>query len=361
LSNTKCENIKNQTVQFRGLKSIRGLASSVVILAHIDQFHYLFKYESIGISKTSLADDAVTLFFVLSGFLITFLLMKEKEERGKINIRNFYIRRILRIWPVYYIAFAISLVLIHSGIVSKPENLNITVLLYIFFAANVAYALGFVIRSIIPLWSVGVEEQFYAIWPLIVDKSKLLASTLIGLILIYLVLKILWWHVDRQGGEFALISLTRIDCMAVGGLFAYWHYNNMLKHLLFSRWLNYFSFAFILLSSFINISLFYSIEVELKAFFFGVLILNASTNEKAVFQPENKILDFLGTISYGLYSYHMIVIFLVSYFLQQFNLEFLQSSYIFVQLLTLGFSVLIAFLSYNFIERPLLEFKTKFV
>ncbi len=361
MNNIKSGNIISERVQFRGLTSIRGLAALIVILSHIDQFHYLFKYDSIGIYKTQLADDAVTVFFVLSGFLITFLLLNEREKFGRINIRSFYMRRILRIWPVYYIAFAISLALIQLGIVSKPENIKIAVLLYIFFGANVAYSLGYVIRSIVPLWSVGVEEQFYAIWPLIVNNSKYLLRTLIGVIIIYFLLKILLWHVDRQGGEYAFVYLTRINCMAFGGLFAYFHSKNIFKRLLYSNWLNTISFTFILFSSIFSISLIYSIEIELKAFFFGVLILNAGVNNKAIFQPDNRVLDFLGTISYGLYSYHMIVIYIVSYLLKHFNLDFIQSYYVIVQFLILSLSVFIAFLSYNFIERPFLELKTKFV
>ncbi|MBX2926534.1 MAG: acyltransferase [Saprospiraceae bacterium] len=111
------------------------------------------------------------MFFVLSGFLLTFLLLSEKRDNGVINLKYFYFRRILRIWPIYYLSFFISLILMHFNIVPTPVNLFNASLLYIFMLANLAYAVDFRIRTITQHWSIGAEEQFYAIWPLLLKKT----------------------------------------------------------------------------------------------------------------------------------------------------------------------------------------------
>ncbi|MEJ7589497.1 MAG: hypothetical protein WKI04_18250, partial [Ferruginibacter sp.] len=79
---------------------------------HTDQFSHYFGLASYGFYKTKMQSYAVILFFVLSGFLITYLLIREKENKGKINIRHFYIRRIVRTWPLYYLVLVIGMLLL---------------------------------------------------------------------------------------------------------------------------------------------------------------------------------------------------------------------------------------------------------
>src|SRR5690606_12891158 len=115
----------------------------------------------------------VNFFFMLSGFLITYLLIKEKEFTGTIHVPNFYVRRILRIWPLYYLCVAVGFIgfALLKKISGAPLEENANAWYYLFFAAN------FDIMHTWPekpdalllsvLWSVAVEEQFYLTWPLI--------------------------------------------------------------------------------------------------------------------------------------------------------------------------------------------------
>ena len=144
------------------LNCLRAIAALVVVWGHI------------GLLKTRKeipgdiywgppADFAVTLFFVLSGFLITFLMVKEKEKYGDFSFKKFYIRRVLRIWPLYY------LILITSYIFFANNDIPIrTIILNTLTFSNIPIAFNSSWYPSPQIWSIGVEEQFYLFWPLVI-------------------------------------------------------------------------------------------------------------------------------------------------------------------------------------------------
>jgi peptidoglycan/LPS O-acetylase OafA/YrhL len=98
------------SIYFPGLNSLRFLAASAVVFHHVEQYKSWKGLPNIwgtdgvlGAFIDALGHKAVSLFFVLSGFLITYLLLAEVAKTGTVSLRKFYIRRILRIWPLYYI------------------------------------------------------------------------------------------------------------------------------------------------------------------------------------------------------------------------------------------------------------------
>ena len=111
----------------------------------------------------------VSLFFVLSSYLITELLLREKDLMGTLDLRSFYIRRILRIWPLYFafLALAIGLQWIVPG-----QHVTLRAGLWFSLLAGNWFIVfhGFPSSVIFPLWSVSIEEQFYITWPAIVRK-----------------------------------------------------------------------------------------------------------------------------------------------------------------------------------------------
>ena len=92
-------------IYFPGLNGIRFIAATMVIIAHIEGFKNKMGYWNINDNNVinQLGNQGVKIFFVLSGFLITYLLLKEKARFKSIDVRKFYIRRILRIWPLYFL------------------------------------------------------------------------------------------------------------------------------------------------------------------------------------------------------------------------------------------------------------------
>ena len=112
----------------------------------------------------------VDLFFALSSFLITTLLMKEREKEGRIDVRAFYLRRALRIWPLYFVFLLLLRPLL--PLVMPEENMpwEYTVAFLLFVGNWASVAWGFPHSAAAILWSVSMEEQFYLAWPWIVRK-----------------------------------------------------------------------------------------------------------------------------------------------------------------------------------------------
>ena len=106
------------------------------------------------------------LFFLLSSYLITTLLLREFEQTGRLDLVAFYIRRALRIWPLYFVAVAVSILLLpHFGFQHIPVAHVVGMLTFTFNWSQAA--LGYARTPASLLWSVSVEEQFYFVWPLL--------------------------------------------------------------------------------------------------------------------------------------------------------------------------------------------------
>jgi len=146
-----------------------------------------------------------------------------------------------------------------------------------------------------------------------------------------------------------------IDCMAIGGLFAYLQYNNarILKILK-----NNYLFLTTIIVTCISIGIgknFGLVTYEVYAVLFSVIILNLACNPDFSRVLEIKPLDYLGSISYGLYMYHVLTIVPLIRFVQHYNVH---SPFI-LYILVFGSSILIAHLSYQYLEKPFLRLKEK--
>ena len=156
----------------------------------------------------------VDLFFALSSYLITTLLLKEYAKRGQINVRAFYLRRILRIWPLYFVLRAMG--------VEQEPSLGYMIA-FVCVAGNWACAAwGYPQSSISPLWSVSVEEQFYLTWPFIVSRwPKQIKGIAMGLIFVSVLARfvLVFLGVDH-GNRVWCNTLARLDPIAAGALLA---------------------------------------------------------------------------------------------------------------------------------------------
>ena len=161
------------------LDLLRLFAFLLVFLSHVVPGEQSF-FQQAGVPHAAAAliiagsaggSFGVDLFFSLSSFLITTLLIRESNECGKINVRRFYVRRMLRIWPLYF-AFLFLAPPIAAHIL-PGEDLPVKYLIaFVFLSGNWACAAwGFPHSVAAPLWSVSIEEQFYLSWPLILRWS----------------------------------------------------------------------------------------------------------------------------------------------------------------------------------------------
>lgn len=151
--------------KIRGLDGLRGLAVITVVLTHMGMYAVWVRNGLLGNGALPMVDgDAgVHVFFVLSGFLITGLLVQEMEATGRVSVRRFYMRRILRIFPLYFLVVGLVAAMQLVGNSEVPRRTFLYALTYTFnFMPRADYAgvLGH-------LWSLAVEEHYYLVWPLV--------------------------------------------------------------------------------------------------------------------------------------------------------------------------------------------------
>lgn len=321
--------MSNRPVYFPNLNALRFIGAFAVIIHHIEQNKFLFGFESIWNTRGifNMGKVGVALFFVLSGFLITSLLLKEREATSSINIKEFYIKRILRIWPLYYLIAALAIfVLPRLGIFAVPEmgldyvqeGFTIKVILYLIFLPNLAMTMYGALPGANQLWSIGVEEQFYIVWPHIFKSNRNKYLFMFGIIVAYFIFRKMSWllpnHSDAESITVGFFYGLHFECMAVGGLFSLVYHNRqnfvegMLLSLFYNKYIQVLSIAAILVLTAVagkNTYMF------IYACFFGVIVLNMATNKRNLFNLENRVTNYLGKISYGLYMYHPIAIILV--------------------------------------------------
>ncbi|HTI89500.1 MAG TPA: acyltransferase [Puia sp.] len=337
-----------------GLNGIRAIACIMVFYHHVIATfagYYSFPHRY----TKDLGPYGVTCFFTLSGFLITTLLLKEKKRDNSINLRKFYIRRILRIWPLYFMILLIGRLIFIKYPQEGEQASNFY--FYLFFVGNLGYSLGHAIWTVNVLWSVGVEEQFYAIWPFFIRTKHILRSIIV-FIVAYLGIKLYGKHLGAWQDD--LISNTRLDCMAIGGLFAYANFKGWSRlDLFYSRnaqiavWI---IFASAFIRRFHIITFF---DHEIFSIIVGIIILNVSCNPATLFSLENRILNYLGKISYGIYAYHMLIILgwrgiFVTDHPSNPGIAF------FLPFILLGITILLAHVSYFYFEKRFLEIKHRF-
>ena len=376
----------HQQVYFPNLNGVRFIAAFSVLIHHTEQIKYLMGLENIygNYFIKNLGKLGVGLFFVLSGFLITYLLLSEKKRRGDISTKAFYIRRILRIWPLYFIIvilgfFVFPVIPIFNEPLRNQYYFDADFFkrlpFFLLFLPNLGFVFFRAPYLCSQTWSVGIEEQFYAIWPWII-KSKNPVKTFFKLLSIFLiVLGLGWLYIFKisdlseitknkiQEGGVLFFSQFRILTMVIGGMGAYLIFAKKEKFLtvLFRRDVQIivYSTLTLMLATGFHMPGF---NMEFYGIFFCFFILNVSQNPKSIIYLEQKIIHYLGKISYGIYIYHPAVIVAcvnsIHYFLGKnvstttFNLLLYPSAFL--------LTIIVCELSFRYIETPLLKFKDRF-
>ncbi len=351
----------NDKIYLPGLNGIRAIAALAVVFSHINNRLDYFKLPKNRL--LDLANFGVTIFFTLSGFLITYLLLKEKEKTGTINIKKFYIRRILRIWPLYFIYLLI--VIFFNGITSVQWPILFVLLMIpnlrnsFFGITNIALGSNNLTYMVGHYWSLGVEEQFYVFWPWIIKKSKKLLLFLILFPLVYLFIKVVLRLFHAPAGIITFFNYTRFGCLAIGGLGAYLFFNNSSKfHYWFTKKpLEISAWLLLIIVAFNKFHITSIIDHEIIAVVTLIIIINQICNPKKIINLENKVLDFLGKISFGLYVYNPLVIYLMAFIINPFEIENVLFKQVLIYITVVPVVILIAYLSFNYFEQLFLKLK----
>jgi peptidoglycan/LPS O-acetylase OafA/YrhL len=307
-------------LHFPGLNGLRFIAALLVIIDHTELFKSYLGMPTLWANSYSayLGAFGVSIFFVLSGFLITYLLLEEQKV-GPIQIKHFYLRRILRIWPLYYL-----LVLLGFFVAPHIDFLQVShystemgqslerLLLFTGLAANVAFVYFPTVAFANILWSVAVEEQFYLFWPHVITLKRNLFWIMLLLLVGYLALKFYSGNLDRQLE--LLVIRTRFSAMIIGGIGAYLVFTkHALIRYVYARMTQVFLFLLfgLLLFERVDFKSFALFQDEFLALVVCGLILNIATNRNSILKLEHPVLNYFGKISYGLYVYHLFAVVIV--------------------------------------------------
>ena len=344
-------------IHLHGLNGLRAIAALSVVVAHISQKGI----GDFGLTKLfdlPMAGYGVTLFFVISGFLITNLLLREFDKQGDIDIKKFYIRRILRIWPIYYLFIIICVTLF--VILGKTQEIILREMwFYLFFAANIPFILQQGILILVHYWSIGVEEQFYIFWPWIVkiSKTNLLKITIIIFIILFL-LKIGFWFINgSKSFEYRFLTVTRFHCMMVGVMGAILFVRK--NEIFINKKIQLISWSLFFLMGMNILKIPALVGQEVIAFASLSMIMGQITIKKRIINLENRPCDFIGKISYGIYVIHPLVVLLLSRLFKNLNIE-IKFKYVLVYFSVLVVTIILAWLSYSYFEKPFLKLKSKF-
>jgi peptidoglycan/LPS O-acetylase OafA/YrhL len=354
----------NKSHLLKNLSTFRAIAASVVIISHIERFKHRNNienwYDSPFLKNTG-GHIAVVLFFALSGFLITYLLLKEKNQTASVSLKKFYFRRILRVWPLYFLILTLTYFLLDYPITTTTLVMTLTLI------PNIADGMMMRFEPCPPLWSIGVEEQFYLTWPWIIKYSKYVSWIILAVFIIitalpFIVLpKLTSTNSTTESIEMwtRLFENLKFNCMAAGAFFAVLLHQKSKVIDLLNRY-KIIAFTFVILPFycwFTGINFTYCTDEIYSVLFSLSIVIACSSNHIPTL--DYKPFAFLGTISYGLYMYHWIILEFI------FKWNFIpQENAILYNLLLYGISficsILFAWLSYRFIEKPFLNIKNRY-
>ena len=357
--------MNTNAIYFPGLNGLRAIASIAVVISHITldlkEFnldpHIFGTFDDGKPQGLSLAGYGVSIFFVLSGFLITYLLQVEKGKQS-IDIKKFYFRRILRIWPLYYLYLVISVVVI----ICFGLGLNVqSFFLYFFYAANVPFIIGTGLPFLSHYWSLGVEEQFYLFWPWVNKKLNSVMAFSILAVLILLGTKILLHLITPHSLMESIIHVTRFHCMLIGAIAAllYKNRNPMFLYLVDNKITQSIAWFLLFLVAINKFHVASFVDNEIISIVAVCLIIGQINVKNRIINLDVSIMDVLGRISYGIYVIHPLLIFFSEPILKNLTVSD-PVKYLLTYSIILSATIFLAHLSYTYFESYFLKYKVKF-
>jgi len=350
------------------LDGLRALAVTSVAWSHWAPGRY-----SLGLPLGT----GVQLFFVLSGFLISGILLDAKAGEpnqsvsGRFAIwRSFYARRFLRIFPLYYAVLMVTFLLGVSPI-THTWKWHVTYLSNFFYVQQGGW--GHMIDPFQPFWSLAVEEQFYLVWPFLILllTRRTLLKVLIGMILIAPVFRITMYWMGVQEDMIHLLPFSCMDSLGIGSLFAYmmrypigavWQADRVSRLCLLLGLPGCVGFALlerISHGSFVA----RSIGHFWLVLFYGWIVCWAATGSKGLagLFLQSRPIAYVGKISYGLYVFHLFAILAIPAIASQIGLgETLAASVPLKVVSNALFTMILAMASWHLFEAPINKLKRYF-
>jgi peptidoglycan/LPS O-acetylase OafA/YrhL len=368
---------KGGSVYFPNLNGLRAIGASIVMIGHVDFIKILW-----GVSNVQwfpvFGKIGVALFFSLSGFLITTLLFNELDATHTIRLKDFYIRRILRIWPLYYWMVFLGLVVLNRipalkiPVLSEGMYDHITVLSLL----NVLLIIPNFTHLYIPYsdqrWSIIVEEQFYLIQPAIVRIFRKRSTLVVVFIVLTFFSEIvtgmirifrLDHHLSPAVVGEIMEQLKYLGCIAVGCLASTLFYKreSRLREWIFSlpvQWLVLVAIVTLSMLSFYVLHKEEAFDWRIYCLLFSIVVVNGALNPRNIFRLETPVLNFLGKISYGIYMYHMMCIGIAFAIVRRLTADVVVQN-ILLYILSIGLTILVSWLSFDYFESIFLKLKPR--
>ncbi|HWZ21007.1 MAG TPA: acyltransferase [Cytophagaceae bacterium] len=369
--------MKKENIYFENLDGLRFIC-----------FLFVFFYHAFGTELATLYNSpiyhfikkdifgngniGVNFFFVLSGFLITYLLIEEKKINGKVSLKLFWVRRALRIWPLYYFCVFFGFVIFpfFKAQFGQVPNETANYIYYLTFLNNFDFInKGLPDASILGvLWSIAIEEQFYLVWPIIVSVFPLKKLWIPFMIIILTSL------IFRAINDSPLLNeyhtLSCIGDMTIGSIGAWLisiseKFKNRIQTLTKVQILSiYILFLFIFLFRDELLYINYGIRIferMLVAIVIILIILEQNLSDNSLFKMSHfKRISKLGLITYGLYCFHFIGILVIDTLVKIFNINTNLWQLLFIVTpAALVLTIIISIISYKYYETPFLKLKKK--
>ena len=361
--------IKTRRKHFHTFDALRFFAFLKVFLLHLPIFAFpvfsaLKKGGGIG----------VIFFFVLSGFLITYIILEERQQTGIFNLKNFFVRRILRIWPLFYlmilVAFLTPYLARMFGFEISNEGYSPNWLMSVLFLENYKIMISGASPNVSPLgimWSLCIEEHFYILWGIsLFFISMKRVPYLLGFALVTgSVVRGIYIHFGINDID----VFSNIDYFAFGALPAYFLVTQKEKLYSFiekiSHYVKIVFLLLILVYVFAAPNIHYpfqkKIEPLILGILFGGLLVLIIPEQNRIKLSDKNILSRLGKYTYGLYVYHIIIINFMWKIAQNFQFSLgLAANALLFSLTAILITIGVSFLSYHLFEKQFLKMKRYF-
>ena len=353
-----------QRIYFPELDGLRFFAFLLVFVHHNSLFSGT-PYLSILHTNGWLGVD---LFFSLSAFLFTKLLIAEYDKTRTISFKKFYARRIFRIWPIYFlfIGFSVALYLFFNGAISK--NIGMRIFGLFAFSDNIMAAIyGYnPLPYVAHLWTIAYEEQFYVFIPIIIfllvrSSFKTRVISLISVFILFNIIRLILIVNNVPHPAIWVLPITHFESIILGIVIGFGGFGFLLKRLkpLMIGVIGILFFVLLcLLPNIDKISYWLIASYSFVGISTSMVLFSVSNSKylKTIFSKE--IFVFLGKRSYGLYLYHFLGNAVASLMISR--VSGIPSNSFASFIYSLSFTIIVSIISYKIVETPFLKLKKKF-